>query len=301
MTAAATAPGVDAPARARSIGLIVMCSSVVILSVASTIVRKSGAPGPTVALWRTVGAALLWTLILRQREKRWITWGEIRRALVPGIAFGLNITLFFTAVTHTSVANAEFIGTLTPIVLVPAGAIIFKEHVDRRALLFAGISVVGLSMVLFFADSGGEASWFGNGLAFCSMATWSTYLLTSRTIRATTSVAGIMAAAMPIAAATILPITIITGDATTVTWKAVAYIAALAVVGGTIAHGMIMFAQRSVPVGTISLIQIAQPAMAALWSVALLSTSIRAVQVVGMVLVLAGLAAMITVRQRSSR
>ncbi len=298
MTAAA--PASEAPLRVRPIGLITMCAAVVVLSISSTIVKKSGAPGPTIAFWRTLGSAFVWTALLGVTERRLVSLAEVRRAIVPGIAFGLNITVFFTAVTHTTVANAEFIGTLTPLVLVPAGAIIFHEHVDRRALAFGGISVVGLAMVLFFGPSGGEASWFGNALAFGSMLTWCTYLISSRGLRATTSVAAIMAAAMPIAALTILPIVALTGDATRVTWSSAGYIAVLVVLSGTIAHGMIMFAQRTVPVGTISLIQIAQPAMAALWSVALLDTSVRPVQIAGMALVLAGLATMIVQRQSST-
>src|ERR1700712_4144495 len=125
-----------------------MCAAVVILSVSSTLVKKSGAPGPTVAFWRTVGAAAIWTAILWATERRTVRLAELRRALIPGIAFGLNITVFFTAVTHTTVANAEFIGTLTPIVLVPAGAIIFHEQINARALAFGALSVVGLAMVL---------------------------------------------------------------------------------------------------------------------------------------------------------
>lgn len=294
-----TATGIGAPARVRPVGLIVMCAAVVILSVSSTLVKKSGAPGPTIAFWRTTGAAAVWTAILWGRERRFVRIDEIRRALLPGIAFGLNITVFFTAVTHTTVANAEFIGTLTPIVLVPAGAIIFHEQINAKALAFGAVSIVGLTMVLFLGPANGEASWFGNALAFGSMITWCTYLISSRGLRATTSVAGILGAAMPISALTILPIALATGDAAKVTWSAAGYIAILVILSGTVAHGMIMFAQRSVPVGTIGLIQIAQPAMAALWSVALLSTSIRGAQVIGMVLVLAGLAAMLTVRQRT--
>lgn len=288
-----------APIKARPIGLITICAAVVILSAMSTLVRKADTPGPTIAFWRSVGAAIVWSAILRVREHRWVSGAELRRTLVPGIAFGLNLTLFFTAVTRTTVANAEFIGTLTPIVLVPAGAIIFKEHVDRRALMFGLISVVGLAMVLFLAAPNGQASWFGNALAFTAMGTWSTYLITSRTLRATSSVAAIMAAAAPIAALTIAPIVLWRGQVNDVTWRGAAYIVVLVLASGVLAHGLIMFAQRTVPVGTISLIQIAQPAMAAGWSVLLLNTEIRGVQIIGMALVLVGLLLMILRRQRS--
>src|ERR1700712_1379800 len=100
-----------------------MCAAVVILSVSSTLVKKSGAPGPTIAFWRTTGAAAVWTAILATSE---------RRLVRPG--------------------------ALPPIVLVPAGAMIFHEHVDARALAFGAISVVGLAMVLFFGPANGEAS-----------------------------------------------------------------------------------------------------------------------------------------------
>ena len=59
------------------------------------------------------------------------TW---RRVLLPAIFFGANITLFFTAVTKTSVAHAEFIAALAPLLLVPAGALLFDEQPNCTAI-----------------------------------------------------------------------------------------------------------------------------------------------------------------------
>ena len=50
-----------------------------------------------------------------------------------------------------------------------------------------------------------------------------------------------------------------------------------------------VFAQRHVPIGLISLLQVSQPALASLWSVLFLGSHVRGIQVVGMVLVVAGL------------
>ena len=50
-----------------------------------------------------------------------------------------------------------------------------------------------------------------------------------------------------------------------------------------------MFAQRSVPVGTIGMLQVAQPALAVGWAFVLLDEEIRPIQVLGMGLVLLGL------------
>jgi drug/metabolite transporter (DMT)-like permease len=296
-----TAPDLaEPPTTTRPVGLIAICGAILCFSVSSTLVKKSGAPGPTVAFWRMVGSSVVWTAILWFTERRFTTWREIRRAVVPGIAFGLNITLFFTAITHTTVANAEFIGTLTPVVLVPAGAILFKEQINRRALGFGVVSIAGLGLVLFFAptQSGNRASWFGNILALVAMSTWSTYLLSSRGMRASSSVAGIMAAAMPVATITVLPIVVVSGEINDLSGRAALFVLLLVALTGVVAHGLIVFAQRSVPVGTISLLQVGQPALAVAWSVVLLGAAIRSIQVVGMALVILGLVLMIHQRQR---
>ena len=59
------------------------------------------------------------------------TW----KMMIPvGLCFGLNITVFFSAIPHTSIAHAEFITSLSPLLLVPAGAVFFGERPDTRAL-----------------------------------------------------------------------------------------------------------------------------------------------------------------------
>ena len=87
------------------------------------------------------------------------TW---RLALAPGLAFGANIALFFTAITKTSIAHAEFITALTPLVLLPAGAFFFGERPNWNALRWGLISIVGVSLVLFFGPEQGASSVSGD-------------------------------------------------------------------------------------------------------------------------------------------
>ena len=44
----------------------------------------------------------------------------------------------FTAITKTSIAHAEFIGAMTPLILLPLGALMFEEHPNWRALRWGG-------------------------------------------------------------------------------------------------------------------------------------------------------------------
>lgn len=285
---------------ARPIGLVAMVATVLTFSAGSTIVKKSGVPGPTVAFWRMLGASVVWMLLLRITQHRFITRQELRRAALAGALIGINTTLFYTAATKTSVANLEFIGALSPLLLLPAGALVFHEKVDRRAAAFGIISIVGLAVVLFNAPPRGVATWSGNGLAIIALGTWCSYIIASRQLRTGMSVVVLMAAALPTATLMALPVTLVNHDIGELDTRSVAYIAVLTVLTGVLAHGLIVFAQRTVPIGIMSLMQVGQPALAVVWSAVFLSQAIRPLQLVGMAMVVSGLAAVVVQTQRGT-
>jgi drug/metabolite transporter (DMT)-like permease len=275
-----------------------MIAAVLTFSASSTIIRKAGAPGPTIAFWRMLGSSIIWTALVRLREGRFVSVEEWRRAMVTGVVLGANILLFYTAATRTSVANLEFIAALAPLMLMPAGAVFFHEKVDRRAALFGLISIAGLALVLFDAPKRGAATWFGNGLAVLSLATWCGYLLASRQLRKGMSVATLMASALPIATVVTLPVVLINGDIGKFDRRSMIYIVILTLLTGVVAHGLIVFAQRKVPIGIMSMMQVGQPALAVVWSAVFLSQSLRALQIFGMVMVVFGLATVVVQTQR---
>ena len=59
-----------------------------------------------------------------------------------------------------------------------------------------------------------------------------------------------------------------------------------------------VFAQKTIPIGTIGIAQVAQPALAALWSFLLVGETLRGSQVFGMALVLSGLLCFVIMNQR---
>jgi drug/metabolite transporter (DMT)-like permease len=285
---------------ARPIGLLAMVAVVLTFSAGSTIVKKSGVPGPTVAFWRMLGASVIWMILLRITEHRFVTARELRRAALAGALIGINTTLFYTAATKTSVANLEFIGALAPLLLLPAGALLFHEKVDRRATVFGIISIAGLAVVLFNAPPNGVSTWAGNGLAIIALGTWCSYLLPSRRLRTGMTVVALMASALPTATLMALPVTLVNHDIGQLDVRSTVYIAVLTLLTGVLAHGLIVFAQRNVPIGIMSLMQVGQPALAVVWSAIFLSQSIRPVQLVGMAMVVFGLAAVVVQTQRGT-
>jgi drug/metabolite transporter (DMT)-like permease len=76
------------------------------------------------------------------------------------------------------------------------------------------------------------------------------------------------------------------------------YVVLLTMMTGVLAHGLMVFAQSTIPIGSIGIAQIAQPAMAALWSFLILGETLRTWQFVGMALVLVGLLGFVLLNQR---
>ncbi len=71
--------------------------------------------------------------------------------------------------------------------------------------------------------------------------------------------------------------------------KAWAAVAMLSVLTGMVGHGMLYYAQHSVPISTISIIQAGQPSQSAIWAWPLLGEAIALAQVPGMMLVTLGI------------
>ena len=289
------------------IGIVAMLLAVLAFSSSSTIVKWAETPGSVLAFWRMLGAVVLWWIVILVRRRATgrpppsaATW----KAVLPaGLFFGLNITLFFTAINRTSIAHAEFITALSPLVLLPLGAVLFHEKPDRRALLWGLISIVGLAMVLFLGGNQGGATVAGDALVIVVVGTWVGYLLTGRRARATVDVVDFMSTMMPIGVLTAAPVAIVLAgdDIWPLSAKAWMAVALLSVLTGMLGHGLIAFAQREVDIATIGIIQVAQPALAVCWSFLVLGEAIRPAQVPGMILVITGLAAFTIVSQRRAQ
>jgi len=285
-----------AAARPRPIGFVAVALAVLSFSISSAAIKWSASTGSVVAFWRMIGAVVGWwvvVVVVRQRTGRpWPSRQTWKLVLPAGLFFGANIAIFFTAITRTSIAHAEFITTLTPLVLLPAGAIFFGERPNWSALKFGLISVVGIILVLAFGPDGGKATLGGDLLMVVVIGTWTGYMLTSKRARGQgVDVLDFMACMMPLGLITAGPIagSIAGGGLFSLSARGWFVVALLTFVTGMLAHGLIIFAQRHLPVATISIMQSGQPALSVFWGFLILGESVRAPQIAGMALVVVGL------------
>ena len=289
----------------RPLGLMAVLGAIVSFSISYALVKWARTPGSVVAFWRMIGAAVLWWVILFARRARTgqplptaATW---KRVFLPALFFGTNIAVLFTAVTKTSVAHAEFITSMSPLLLVPAGALLFRERPDWTAMRWGAVSVVGIVIVLFFGPAKGAATLEGDLLMLVVLCAWVSYLLTSKRARA----AGVdtfdfMACLMPLGLITTTPITLaIAGDEIwPLSGRGWFVVAVLSVLTGMVAHGLLAYAHRTVPIATVGVLQVGQPALSVMWAWLIVDEGISIVQVPGMALVILGLALFVVTSQR---
>jgi drug/metabolite transporter (DMT)-like permease len=293
------------PARLRSLsaktlGVLAVLALVIAFSLSSTLVKRAESPGVLVAFWRLLIVSVLWNLVLAATGRR-VTMQDVRQVFVPGVFFGLNLAVFFAGATHNSVANAALIGSVAPFLIVPVGAWLFAEYIDPRALLFALLAFAGLVLVLLSAPPGGDASLEGNVFGVIAMLLLVFYVASTRHFRRQMDVTTFMATICPIAAVAVLPVALAHGDVFSLSGNGWKYTVILALTSGITAQGLLVYAQKTIQIGTIGIAQVAQPALAVVWSYLLLAEVINGRQALGIAIVMAGLAAFTLLNQRGDR
>jgi drug/metabolite transporter (DMT)-like permease len=284
----------------KALGALAVVGVVVAFSLSSTLVKRADSPGVLVAFWRMVAVSVVWNAVLWSTGRR-VTMRNVRQALVPGVFFGVNLAVFFAGATHNSVANAALIGSLSPFLIVPVGAWLFSEYINPRALLYGVVAFGGAGLVLLNAPPRGDASLEGNVFGVLAMLLWVAYVAATRHFRQEMDVATFMATISPIAAVAVLPLAIAHGDVFGMSGTGWTYMLILTFTSGVAAQGLMVFAQRTIQIGTIGIAQVAQPALAVVWSFLLLGEVVDPWQIMGIAIVVSGLLAFVSSNQRGER
>jgi drug/metabolite transporter (DMT)-like permease len=284
------------------VGVVAIAAAIVSFALSTPIVKWSGEPGVVIAFWRMWFALGLWWVVMVATRRPFPdarTWKLVAPA---GLLFGLNISTLFTAVTRTSIAHLEFISSLTPLVAVPASALLFKERPDFAPMKFGVISLVGVALVLFFGPSSGTSSLSGDLLVLLVVGIWTCYLMFTKRARARgVDTVTFMACMVPAGLLTTVPMAVVLEGDQIFSLQPRGWMVAalLAVLTGMVAHGCIAFAQQHLPIQTITVMQTAQPALAVLFAFFLLSEQVRWPQVIGMALVTIGITLFTLASQRN--
>ena len=274
--------------RASAPGLVAVGIATVAWGFSAVLVELTPASALVIVFWRLWIAGVLLVALSALTGQR-ITWAVWKAGIVPGIFLCADMTLFFSALRHASVAEVTIINALQPAVVILAARPLFGERVGRSTGALTIVALAAVSLVVLGGGLPSSHHLTGDLLAAGSMLAWAGYWLASKHAREHVEALGFTAAVTVAAAVVVTPILFIAGQ-TPAHAKAGAWIwfVLLAVVPGS-GHVLLNWAHRFVDVSLSSVIVAANPIVAVIGAVALLHQHVRATQVAGGAVALAAI------------
>ncbi|MEM9037266.1 MAG: DMT family transporter [Actinomycetota bacterium] len=283
--------------RARTVtertGMIAVGVGIVAWAVGPVIVKGTDVEGLAFAFHRSWIGALLFGAVLYLQGGR-LRWADVWRSRWGIVALAADLALFFSAVKLTTVANSMVISALQPAIILVVVGPMFGERVSRAQIGWTFASIGGI--VLVAIGSAGEVGWNLDGdlLAFGAVLAWAGYFIASKSIRQDVGALEYQVALFGGSAVLVFPLVLIAGQSLTIespsTGLAVVFMASIAGLG----HALINWAHPHVRLSITSLMTLGLPVVAAVAAWAFLDEPLVPVQLLGIAIVVASLAMVIT-------
>jgi drug/metabolite transporter (DMT)-like permease len=181
------------------------------------------------------------------------------------------------------------------------GAWLFGEYINPRALGFAALAFAGVALVILNAPANGDASLEGNFFGVIAMLLLVAYVASTKRFRGEMDVTTFMATICPIATVAVLPIALAHGEVAQLSDTGWLFMLILTLTSGVAAQGLLVYAQKTIQIGTIGIARVAEPALAVVWSYLLLGEVLNAPQMAGIAVVVIGLACFVRLNQVGAR
>lgn len=231
---------------------------------------------------------LLYPLVRTQLKT--ISKKDVLILLAAGVFLAGDIALWNLSFSYTSVANANLLTNLTPFTVVPLSYFLFKEKVPKLFLLGAGITILGVFILICGKVTPTAGNYFGDLLAFCASFFYGCFLIISYHLRDRISSSMIMFVSAFGSAATLL---VMAGLAEGVQVphgiNELYPLLGLTICLQLIGHNLLAHCQGKINVNLSSIICLSQPVIASFYSFVLFSEKISVMEMLGIVIVIGGI------------
>lgn len=251
--------------------------------------------GPTAtAFWR-MGLALppliLWAAFTRDRSPSPKGSGGWRLVALAGLCFAADLAVWHWSILFTSVANATLEANLSAIFVPLIAWLLFGLKVRRHFIVAMAVTVLGTVLLVGKNAHISAQTLRGDMLGVLSAVFYSGYLLSLKAARDRgIGTAGIMLTTGGITAAALLPVALVSGEtllpSSAQGWSMLLGLALVSHFGG---QSLITYALAGLPASFAAVGLLLQPATAALAAWAFLSESLAPAQLLGGVILMAGL------------
>lgn len=216
-----------------------------------------------------------------------------RAILLAGVFFACDLAFWHYSIMLTSVANATVLTNLTPIAVTIAGWWVFRERPARAFVIGLAMGVTGAAIIALAHRAGasvGRNPPLGDLFAITTAVFYAGYFLAVRRARGRNTTATVMFWSGLVGAAIQGAIVLALGEsllpASAAGWAACVGLALVHVFG----QGSIAWSLGRLPAATASVVVLIQPVVAALVAWLLFAEAITAMQGIGAVIALAGVA-----------
>lgn len=273
---------------------LMIIAGVLGISLSAIFVRLSDAPSVVTAACRLIWTVLLMSPVVLgksgfRQELFGLTLKKSLLCIISGIFLAIHFALWFESLKRSSVASSTAI-VCTEVVWVALGYWIFmKGHISKRAFLCIAMALLGSFLIAFSDSTEQTGHLYGDILSLLSAIAVAIYTLLGRTVRKTTSTT-VYAYVVYVACAITLVIFTAAGQYPLQTFTPSAVTAGffLAVFSTILGHSIFSWCLKYFSPSFVSASKLCEPFVAATVAALLFHETPALLQVIGGVIVVAG-------------
>jgi drug/metabolite transporter (DMT)-like permease len=248
--------------------------------------------GPTAsAFWRVALAApLLWPLALAAPRAQ-AARPSAALLIAAGFAFAGDLAFWHWSIRFTSVANSTLLANLASLFVTLAMWLFWRQRPSTLFLLGLAAALAGVAMLVHASLAFSSTALLGDALGVVTAAFYAGYLLAVKDLRDRGArTVELMAIATTVTALFLLPVALVSGEAllpqSAQGWLTLLGLAWISHCAG---QGLIAYSLAHLPAAFSSVSLLFQPVMAAAFGWLLLSEPVVPLQMLGGLVVLAGI------------
>jgi drug/metabolite transporter (DMT)-like permease len=273
--------------------LAALLSGATCIALSPIFVRVSEAGPTATAFWRVaIAVPVLWLLYFMKPKagaRRYS--GKWPLLFAAGVAFAGDLGFWHASIQLTSVANSTLLANLAAIFVTLATWIFLRQRPTRVFLAGLGAALAGVALLVHTSLEFSSTGLVGDALGVVTAVFYAGYLLAVKGLRDRgETTLHLMAVTSTITALFLFPVALASGEpmlpVSAFGWW---MLIGLALVSHAAGQGLIAYALASLPAAFSSVSLLSQPVMAALFAWALLSEAVVPLQILGGVIVLAGI------------
>jgi drug/metabolite transporter (DMT)-like permease len=139
----------DTETRRRRRAMLQLTLGATLISFSPVFVKLAQVGPTTSAFYRMLfGGVILLAILLVRRERVWAGWGALGLALVAGIFFALDLSLFHQSILFVGPGLSTLLGNFQVFFLAAFGILVYRERPGWLYLLSLPLAVAGIYLIV---------------------------------------------------------------------------------------------------------------------------------------------------------